>query len=156
MRINTYVTHINQDGQNILVKENSTNYTNVKLLSSPETIVEVMTKVFHLDKYSEEYVYMIALNSKCSAIGFFQISHGTVNSSLVQPREVLIRALLVGAAGIIICHNHPSGYPLPSEMDIQVTTKLKEACELIGIILHDHIIIGNGSYLSFKEAELLN
>ena len=155
MRINTYVTHINQDGQNILVKENTINYTNIKLLSSPDKIVEIMREVFNLDKYSEEYVYMIALNNKCSAIGFFQIGHGTVNSSLVQPREVLIKALLVGATGIIICHNHPSGYPLPSEMDIKVTTKLKEACELIGIILHDHIIIGGNTYLSFQEAKLL-
>lgn len=155
MRINTYSTHINQDGQNILVKESTVNYTSVKMLSSPEKIVEIMQEVFNLNKFGEEYVYMIALNSKCSPIGFFQVSHGTVYTSLLQPREVLIRALLVGATGIIICHNHPSGYPLPSEMDIKVTTKLKEACELIGIILHDHIIIGSGSYLSFQEAKLL-
>ncbi len=155
MRINTYSTHINQDGQNILVKESTVNYTSVKMLSSPEKIVEIMQEVFNLNKFSEEYVYMIALNSKCSPIGFFQVSHGTVYTSLLQPREVLIRALLVGATGIIICHNHPSGYPIPSEMDIKVTAKLKEACELIGVILYDHIIIGNDSYLSFQEAKLL-
>lgn len=155
MRINTYTTHVNQDGQNILVKENSVNYTNVQMLSSPGKIVEIMSEVFNLDKYGEEHVYMIALNSKCSPIGFFQVSHGTVNTSLVQPRELLIRALLVGAVGIIICHNHPSGFPVPSELDIKVTRKIKEACDLVGIILHDHAIIGNGSYLSFHEEGLL-
>lgn len=155
MRINTYSTHINQDGQNILVKESSVNYTSVQMLSSPEKIVEIMQEVFNLNKYSEEYVYMTALNSRCSPIGFFQVSHGTVNTSLLQPREVLIKALLVGAAGIIICHNHPSGYPMPSEMDIKITEKLKEACKLTGIALHDHIIIGDNCYLSFQESGLL-
>lgn len=155
MRINKYAARISDEGQTVLVKECSTNYADVKRLSSPKDIFKIMQDVFSLDKCAEEYTYMISLNYACYPVGFFEVSHGTVNSSLLQPREVLIRALLSGATGIIICHNHPSSCPVPSQKDIDVTNKLKESCDLIGIILHDHVIIGNNSYLSFKEAGLI-
>lgn len=155
MRVNTYTTRINEEKQTILVKECSTNYTGVKRLASPKDIAQTMQDVFSLNKCAEEYVYMISLNSACNPIGFFEVSHGTVTSSLLQPRELLIRALLSGATSIIICHNHPSSCPVPSQKDIDVTQNLKKSCDLIGIILHDHIIIGDNSYLSFKEAGLL-
>ncbi len=155
MRVNKYTIRINDEEQTTLVKESSTNYTGVKRLSSPKDIAKIMQDVFSLNKCAEEYVYMISLNSACNPVGFFEVSHGTVNASLLQPRELLIRALLSGATGIIICHNHPSSCPIPSQKDIEITQKLKESCDLIGIMLHDHIIIGDNSYLSFNEAGLL-
>lgn len=155
MRINTYTTHINEDEQNFLVKESSVNYTNVKRLSSPSEIVEVMQNVFHMGKCGEEHVYMIGLNSRCVSVGFFEISHGTVSASLIQPREVLIRALLAGASGIILCHNHPGNSPTPSRLDGELTSKLGQACGLVGIMLHDHIIVCRETYFSFREAGLL-
>lgn len=155
MRINKYVTQLNDDGQTVLMKECSTNYPNRDKLSSPEDVVWVMQDVFSLNRCAEEYIYMIGLNSACRPIAFFEISHGTVNTSLMQPREVLIRALLCGAVSIIICHNHPSRCPVPSENDIRLTERLREACDLVGIILHDHIIIGSNNYTSFREAKLL-
>lgn len=155
MRVNKYTTRINEEEQTILVKECSTNYTGIKRLSSPKEIAKIMQDVFSLGMCAEEYVYMIGLNNVCNPVGFFEISHGTVNSCLLQPRELLIRALLSGASGIIICHNHPGNCPVPSQKDIDITHKLKEACDLIGIIFHDHIIISRNSYLSFSEAKLL-
>ena len=98
---------------------------------------------------------MIAMNSSCRVLGIFLISKGTANVSLITPREVYIRALLSGAVQIVLCHNHPSGNAVPSEQDIAITRKIKEAGELININLADHIIIGSDSYLSFKEAEIL-
>ena len=78
-----------------------------------------------------------------------------MNVSLITPREIYIRALLSGAVQIILCHNHPSGNAMPSEQDIAITKKIKEAGEMININLADHIIIGSDSYLSFKEAKIL-
>ena len=93
---------------------------------------------------------MLALNTKCRVIGLFEISHGTVNECLVSPREVLIRALLCGAAAIFLVHNHPSGDPQPSTMDTVVTKRMQQACKMIGIELLDHIIVGD-HYYSFLE-----
>ena len=98
---------------------------------------------------------MIAMNSSCKVLGIFLISKGTVNVSLISPREVYIRALLSGAVQIVLCHNHPPGCAVPSESDMEATKKVKEAGKLMGIALADHIIIGGDSYLSFKEAEIL-
>ena len=108
-----------------------------------------------MEQMAEEHCYMIAMNSFCKVLGVFFISKGTVNVSLITPREIYIRALLSGAVQIILCHNHPSGNAMPSEQDIAITKKIKEAGEMININLADHIIIGSDSYLSFKEAKIL-
>ena len=105
---------------------------------------------FRLNKQSEEYVYMIALNTKCRPLGIFEVSHGAVNSSICNPREIFIKALLCGASGIILAHNHPSGDPTPSKEDERVYKRIKDAGNIIGIELLDNIIVGNG-YFSFRE-----
>ena len=76
------------------------------------------------------------------------------NTTVVNCREILIRALLCGATNIIIIHNHPSGVPEPSREDVQITKKLQEASELIGIQFSDHIIIGRDGYYSFNEEKM--
>lgn len=138
----------------MLVKEKGVNYDAGKL-NSPEDIVLMMRKLLHVEQMAEEHCYMIAMNSSCKVLGVFFISKGTVNVSLVTPRELYIRALLAGAVQIVLCHNHPSGNAIPSEQDIAITQKIKEAGEMININLADHIIIGSNSYLSFKEAKIL-
>ena len=155
MEINTYTTQINEYGHNYLVKEKSTDYPSINRFDSPAAVVEVMKNVFKLDRLGEEHIYMISCNSACIPVGFFEVSHGVVNGSIMQPRELLIRALLSGSTSIILCHNHPSNYAIPSEQDENLTNRLKEACELIGLTLNDHIIICRNSYLSFKEADLI-
>ena len=92
---------------------------------------------------------MISLDYKCHPLGFFEVSHGTVNSSIVDPRSVFIRALLSGATSIILCHNHPSGDCTPSKEDVLLTKRIKEGGELLGIELLDHVIIGTG-FLSMR------
>lgn len=120
---------------------------------SPENVYKLAAKTLNLLEAAEEYVYLITLNSKNKLTGLFEVSHGTVNSSILSPREIYIRALLLGATNIIIFHNHPSGDPEPSKEDIRVTKRLKTAGELLGVELIDHIIVGN-YYYSFREEQM--
>lgn len=78
-----------------------------------------------------------------------------VNQSIVHVREVMKSALLSSAAAILLIHNHPTGDPMPSSEDMSITRRLKEAGELIGIPVLDHIIIGDGQYISFVERGFL-
>jgi len=80
---------------------------------------------------------------------------GTVDHTPAYPREVVKRALDLGATAIIIAHNHPSGDPTPSQADIAMTREIREAAEKLGIVLHDHIIVGKSGTTSFKSAGLL-
>ncbi len=84
-----------------------------------------------------------------------QFLKGTINYSVVNPREILRIALQCDAAQIVILHNHPSGNPIPSGEDIKMTKRLYEASDLIGIPLVDHIIIGDNRYISLKERGLI-
>jgi DNA repair protein RadC len=78
-------------------------------------------------------------------------ARGTVNHTPVYPREVVKRALDLHATAIILVHNHPSGDPTPSQDDIDMTQEVREAAQALGIVLHDHIIVGKGSWLSFRK-----
>lgn len=149
MKITTYRMELNSEQHNVLVKENSCNYP-IESLDSPQKTVNMLNDVFRLNKQAEEYVYMIALNVKGRSLGVFEISHGTVNQSICNPRDIFIKALLCGAVGIILAHNHPSGDTTPSKEDIEIYKRIKEAGEIIGIELLDNIVIGNG-YISFRE-----
>jgi DNA repair protein RadC len=92
---------------------------------------------------SEEHFVALHLNAKNEVLGVHEVSHGTLSSSLVHPREVFKAAILANSYAIIACHNHPSGSKLvPSEDDIITTQKLIEASRLMGIPLIDHIILG--------------
>lgn len=151
MRITKYRTELDENKHNVLVKEKSFNYQ-CDSLDNPKSIVKMLNECFHLNKMAEEYLYMIALDTKCHLLGIFEISHGTVNSSLVTPREIFIRAILCSAVQIILVHNHPSGEVNPSKEDREVFKRIKESGKLIGIELLDNIIIGDG-YYSFLEHE---
>ena len=121
--------------------------------NSPENVYKLATKTLNLLEAAEEYVYLITLNNKNKLTGLFEVSHGTVNSSILSPREIYIRALLLGATNIIIFHNHPSGDPEPSKEDIRATKRLKAAGELLGVELLDHLIVGD-KYYSFREEQM--
>ena len=86
-----------------------------------------------------------------------QITAGTVNQAYVYYREVIRHALLVGSSAVILIHNHPSGVPRPSDADIRLTNKIKEASGLFEILVHDHLIIGadTGRFYSFREEGLM-
>lgn len=150
MRINKYSTRLDDNMTTILVKENSCNYSCVDNLNQPERIVSLMNDVFRASSQAEEYVWALALNVKCKLIGVFEISHGTVNMSVLQPREVFVRLCLCGASSFIIVHNHPSGDASPSEYDNNATIRLKEAGTMMGIEMLDHVVIGQ-NYYSYRE-----
>lgn len=109
----------------------------------------VMEDMRYLKK---EYMKLMLLNIKCCVIGIEDVSVGNLNSSIVHPREVFIPAIKKSSASIILIHNHPSGDPAPSNEDISITKRVAEAGKIIGIELADHIIIGDGKYVSLKEA----
>ena len=154
MRINFYDARIADHDRTVLVKERGINYECQKI-DSPKEISLMLKTLLHMDELAEEHVYLIALNSSCKVLGIFFLSKGTICTSLVSPREVFLRATLIGAVQIVLVHNHPSGNPVPSECDIELTKRLKDCGELLNIHLADHIIIGKNKYLSFREANLL-
>lgn len=103
---------------------------------------------------ADEETWLFCLDNRCRLIGAFQVSHGTVNVSICNPREIYQKALLLGAVSVVLCHNHPSGDVTPSKTDIEATRKVAQAGELIGIQLVDHVIIGDG-YASMREQGVL-
>lgn len=104
---------------------------------------------------SREQVRLLMLDSKCKFINDMLMSQGSVNSSIMPVREVYIQALKEEAVNIVLVHNHPSGDPSPSTEDIKITKRMKDAGNLIGIKLMDHIIIGDNKYISLAEQGLL-
>lgn len=148
MRVTKYSVELDEKQRTVLVKEDSKNVPEINRLDSPEKICNVMNQLFRAGSKAEEYVWLIAMDMKCNPIGMFEVCHGTVNASLISPREMFVRLCLCGAANFIIVHNHPSKDTTPSAEDIDVTRRMKEASELMGIRFLDHIIIGE-SYYSF-------
>lgn len=102
-----------------------------------------------------EVFAIICLSTKHRVIAYHEVSRGTLDATLVHPREVFKAALLANAAAIILTHNHPSGDPTPSADDAGLTRRLVDAGTLLGVDVLDHIIVGDGRYYSFREADRL-
>ena len=117
--------------------------------SSPEACVNFLMPRLRYEG-NEKFVVML-LDSKNQLIKMQQVSEGSLNASVVHPREVFAPAVLHRAACILAAHNHPSGDPAPSSEDRRLTSALKETGIVMGIPLLDHIIIGDGRYFSFRE-----
>ncbi len=105
--------------------------------------------------FEEERFKILLLDTKNRLIRDETVSVGTLNASLVHPREVFRSAIRASSAGVIVCHNHPTGDCRPSHEDRETTRRMKEAGELVGIRLLDHVIIGDGDYYSFKDNDEL-
>ena len=139
-----------------LVKESNTRYDfESKKVNSPEEAYLIAKEVFKMEVQCEEIFGVLTLDTKNNVIGVFEVSHGSLNSSIVHPREVFKRAILNNASSILLVHNHPSGETQPSHEDITLTNRLVEAGNILGVKIIDHIIIGENRYLSFKEENLL-
>lgn len=150
MRITRYSTEIGSDKRNILVKEDSKNCPHIDNLDSSEKVCDTLNYLYNAKAKAEEYIWLIALDTKCKPIGIFEVSHGTVNSALTSPREIFVRLCLCGATNCLLAHNHPSGDTTPSKEDIMLTSQISEVGKIMNINLLDHIIIGEG-YYSFRE-----
>ena len=119
----------------------------------PDTIAEYyMPLMRHLQK---EQVMLLMLDGKLRKIADKVIATGTVNSAFLDTREIMVEALRYEAVYLVVLHNHPSGCPLPSKADISATKQLAQACELVGIPLKDHIIIGDNTYVSLQEQGII-
>jgi DNA repair protein RadC len=119
------------------------------VVNSPEDVVHLVME--EMRNYDREHFRVVTLTTKNHILGISSISIGSLNSSLVHPRECFKEAIRRNANSIILLHNHPSGDPAPSREDIQVTQRLIEGGHLLGIEVLDHIIIGDKRYISLKE-----
>ena len=150
VRMTKYTTKLTENKRVVLEKEINMNCPTLSYaIKSPEDAATIGKEFMRIHEEPEEYMYMICMNTKNKVIGVFEISHGTVNASLVTPREVFQKALLANAVSIILMHNHPSGDSTPSRQDIEITKRLVEAGKIIGVEVLDHIVIGD-QHVSLK------
>ncbi len=122
-------------------------------VTCPKDVAEYI--IPQMKSLKKEYFKLIMLNTKNIVISLKDISMGSLNSSIVHPREVFLEAIKNSSSSVILCHNHPSGDPTPSKEDIDITNRLKECGKLLGIEVLDHIIVGDINYISFKEKGFL-
>lgn len=122
-------------------------------ITSPRQAAQLFMEDLRYEK--KEHFKVLLLNTKNHVISREEISIGSLNASIVHPREIFGSALKKSAASLILVHNHPSGDPQPSQEDLEVTRRLVEAGSILGIAVRDHLIIGDGCYFSFKEKGLL-
>lgn len=118
------------------------------IICSPKEAFGLMQ---HLGVYDREVFYCLHLDTRNRLVSYEEVSKGTVNASLVHPREVYKAAILSSANAIVLVHNHPSGDPSPSREDLDITGRLQKAGDILGIEVLDHIIIGDDTFYSLKE-----
>ena len=131
-----------------LVREGCS-HTGVKHIHAPEDVHNIIAA-----EYADavvETAMMLALDTKNKIIGVFTISTGSLNASIIHPRDVFQRAILANAASVILVHNHPSGDPTPSPEDVALTKKIVEAGRVLDITVLDHVICGEGNFVSLRE-----
>ncbi|MBQ3975610.1 MAG: DNA repair protein RadC [Lachnospiraceae bacterium] len=119
----------------------------------PEAVSGYYMELLRHEK--QEKTFLLLLDNKMALIREILLTIGTVNSTLLSPRDIYIRALREGAVSIILLHNHPSGDPTPSRMDIEMTNQICLAGRLLDIELADHLIIGDNCYVSMRESGYL-
>jgi len=134
----------------VLVKEKGAMYDEKKIGSSYDAY-KAITEITKVQEEAQEVFGILILDTKNKIVAVHEISRGTLNASMVHPREVFKPAVLHNAAAIICFHNHPSGDPKPSKEDIETTNRLVEAGKIMGIKVLDHIVVGDDKYTSLKE-----
>lgn len=123
------------------------------IITSPESTREYVQ--LHFQGLQREQFACLFLDTRHRVIALETLFQGTLNAATVHPREVVKQALSLNAASLILCHNHPSGDPEPSQADIHITHRLKEALQLVEIQVLDHMIVGQGEILSMAERGLI-
>ena len=135
-----------------LVRESNHKYNiPTKQIHGPEDAAYAINEVLHLTDEAQEVFGALFLSTKNGILGIMEITRGSLNASVVHPREVYKAALLHNANAVIVFHNHPSGDPNPSREDIAVTQRLVKAGRILDIALLDHLIIGDNRFISLKE-----
>lgn len=125
-----------------------------KKIMSPKDAKKIFE--MYLDGADREILVCLCLNTKNHVVNIGTVSVGSLNASIVHPREVFKTAILSNSASIILAHNHPSGDPTPSKEDIGITHRIKEGGKILGIDLLDHIILGDdGNFISLKTKGII-
>ena len=127
---------------------------NGEQFSSPEAAYKLFKACMEFLDGEREHFLMMSLDTNNQLKAVHIISIGSINANIVHPREVFYFAIQDRAAAILVGHNHPSGNTAPSQSDIDITRKLKEGADILGIPLHDHIVFGDG-FTSLEEANLI-
>lgn len=135
-----------------VIREQAPSYLSNRRIRKPEDVYQLL---YDLQLESKEHFLALHLDTKNQIVCLDRVSVGSLNQSIVHPREVFKGALLSSAAAVILIHNHPSGDPGPSREDLDITKRLQEAGELIGIKVLDHIILGEKCFKSFSEEGLM-
>jgi DNA repair protein RadC len=139
-----------------LMKEESNKKRRIK---KPVDIIEFVSEYYgpYLRDAKKEFFNVIFLDIKNKIIDTIELSKGSINSSIVDPKEIIKEATIRNSSSIVLVHNHPSGDTEPSQDDINITNKVKDACQIVGIRVLDHIIIGKdkNNYISFVTKGLL-
>jgi len=128
-------------------------YQTYLTVTKPKALADYFMELLRHEK--RECFIVTFLDAKCKMMGYEMVSKGSLTASIVHPREVYKLAIQKSAFSIIVLHNHPSGDPTPSKEDVQITSRLKEAGEVVGIKLLDHLIIGDSTYRSLREESYL-
>lgn len=135
-----------------LVKERAGEYDAPKIVKASKDIDRVCREVMGLHEEAEENLVCFDLNTKNAIVAIRVVSVGTLNASLVHPREVFKGALMSNAHSIVIAHNHPSGDTQPSSADNLVTEYIRRAGELLQVKLIDHLVVGHDGYFSYMDS----
>ncbi len=141
-----YVRRIHQELRR-MVCEVPAGYSKPGSIHTPREAFEILQ---FMQTLTTEQVWAIYVDGRHRLLALCHVSSGTATASLIHPREVLGPAVRLGAVGVILAHNHPSGSPEPSAEDRGVTVRMLAACELLGITLLDHIVIGDGAFVSIR------
>jgi DNA repair protein RadC len=132
-----------------IVREKREGYGPVVRFANSAAVYEAFRQ--HFEQLDREEFIVVLLNAKNDLIGFNVVSVGTLTASLVHPREVFKPVVLSNAAAIMLLHNHPSGDPSPSVEDLHITKRLREIGEVFGVKVLDHLVMGDGRYVSFVD-----
>jgi DNA repair protein RadC len=131
-----------------LIKEKSSLYQS-NVVNSPSDAFVIVNQ--YLENVDREHFGILCLDTKNKVTAIHTVSIGSLNSSIVHPRELFKAAILANSNSIVLFHNHPSGDPTPSSEDITVTRRLTEAGTVMGIEVLNHVIVGDGRHISLKE-----
>lgn len=119
-------------------------------------VAELLLNVIRTDRNTTEHFYVFCLDTKLKVIGFFDIARGNLDSCPVHPREVFQPVVATAkCSAVIVAHNHPSGDPTPSPEDIEITKRLIEAGNLLGIRVIDHLVVGDGLWESIRSMDVV-
>lgn len=151
MKIYSWVSVLNETGNPSIRKANAFDVDGRRTYNTPEDVARFVYDGLELHNFAEEYTFVLCFSAKMHLLGCFEVSHGTVTGSYLNPREVFQKALMLGAVNIMVTHNHPSGDPTPSKSDYETTKRLVQAGNIIGVPLLDHIVVGRHGYYSMTE-----